>query len=56
MVDIVVMEPFRLPNDALQGESQTLGYGAAAGIFGGALNRDAIHFPRSESMRDEGPA
>ena len=53
MVNVVIVQPFRLANDSFERESQTLGYGAAAGIFGGALDSDAIHFPRRESMKNE---
>ena len=53
MVDVVVIEPFRLTNDAFELESQTFRNRAAPSILGGALNCDAIQLPRIEGMRDE---
>jgi len=54
MVNVVIIEPFRLTNGSFQRESQTFRNRPAPSIPGGALNGDTIQFPRSEGMRDEG--
>src|SRR5580698_4613920 len=52
----MVMEPFDIADDSLQLESQVFRNFAAARIFRGAFDGEAIEFPGVEAMRDEGPA
>lgn len=50
------MEPFDTADDAVQFEAQAFGDGATAGIFHGALNRDAVQIPSIETMIQHGAA
>ena len=50
MVNVAVMNPFDFTRDAFQLESQTLRNRTAAGVFGGALDGDAVEFPDIEAM------
>ena len=50
MVNVAVMNPFDFTRDAFQLESQTLRNRTAAGVFGGALDGDAVEFPDIEAV------
>lgn len=56
MIDVLVMQPFALPNDAFELESEAFGNCAAAGVFGSALNGNAVELPGMETVLNHRPA
>ena len=50
MIHEAIMNPFDLAGDAFELEAQTFGDRAAAGVLGGALDRDPVQFPDIETV------
>lgn len=53
VVGVVVVQPFDAAGDAFEFEAEAFGDGAAAEVFGGAFDGDAVEFPFFEGVRDE---
>ena len=56
MIHKPIVQPFNPANDALELESQTLRNTAAAPVFDGTLDRNAIEIPFLKRMNDKGAA
>jgi hypothetical protein len=55
-INEAIVKPLDPADDAFKLESQTFCNGAAASVLRGALDGDAIQFPRSEAVSDHYPA